>query len=171
MPDNVTLDPPITNIERLLAKAAGMEGVNVDDPETRIERYLKAICDRLDNGGGGGSQLPDPTENDVGKVATVVNNSGTYEYGLETPSSGGGVLVVTVTDGTLDKTWQEIYDAAENGIPTALRFIEENNIIYNWLSSVFKESEDAFHVDFGAEDVNFEEYTSDSASGYPSSQS
>ena len=51
MPNDVTLDPPITNIERLLAKAAGMEGVSVDDPETRIERYLKAICDRLDSGG------------------------------------------------------------------------------------------------------------------------
>lgn len=25
--------------------------------------------------------------------------------------SGGGVLVVTDTNGTLDKTWQEIYDA------------------------------------------------------------
>lgn len=54
MPDNVTLDPPITNIERLLAKAAGMEDVSVDEPETRIERYLKAICDRLDSGGTGG---------------------------------------------------------------------------------------------------------------------
>lgn len=112
MPDNVTLDPPITNIERLLAKAAGMEGISVDDPETRIERYLKAICDRLDNGGGGGSQLPEPTENDVGKVATVVNNEGTYEYGLETPSSGGGPLVVTINDNDeMDKTWQEIHDA------------------------------------------------------------
>ena len=49
MPDNVTLDPPITNVERLLANAAGMEGVSVDEPETRIERYLKAICDRLDS--------------------------------------------------------------------------------------------------------------------------
>lgn len=47
MPNDVTLDLPITNIERLLANAAGMENIDVDDPETRIERYLKAICDRL----------------------------------------------------------------------------------------------------------------------------
>lgn len=60
---------------------------------------------------GVGSSLPTPTASDIGKVATVVNNEGTYEYGLETPSSGGGVLVVTDTDGTLDKTWQEIHDA------------------------------------------------------------
>ena len=64
---------------------------------------------------GGGSGLPTPTANDIGKVATVVNNSGTYEYGLETPSSGGGVLVVTDTDVTLDKTWQEIHDAMLSG--------------------------------------------------------
>lgn len=121
MPDNVTLDPPITNIERLLAKAAGMEGVSVDEPETRIERYLKAICDRLDSGGTGGSQLPDPTENDVGKVATVVDNSGTYEYGLETPSSGGDKFVVTFTyDETTetlstDKTFEECLTAWNAG--------------------------------------------------------
>ena len=29
--------------------------------------------------------------------------------------SGGGVLVVTATDGTLDKTWQEIHDAMLSG--------------------------------------------------------
>ena len=28
--------------------------------------------------------------------------------------SGGGVLVVTETDGTLDKTWQEIHDAMKS---------------------------------------------------------
>ena len=29
--------------------------------------------------------------------------------------SGGGVLVLTDTDGTLDKTWQEIHDAMLSG--------------------------------------------------------
>lgn len=84
-------------------------------------------------------------------------------------SGGAGVLVVTDTDGTLDRSWQEIYDAAENGIPTALRVIEDDNIRFNWISSVFKESaeEDTFYVDFGVEGVDFEEYSSDSASGYP----
>ena len=33
-------------------------------------------------------------------------------------AGGGGVLVVTVTDGTLDKTWQEIHDAAPNVLLT-----------------------------------------------------
>lgn len=85
----------------------------------------------------------------------------------------GGVLVVTETDGTLDKTWKEIYDAAENGTPTALRIVEEDNILFNWISAVFKESgeEDTFYVDFGVEGGNFNEFSTDSASGYPSTGS
>lgn len=52
--------------------------------------------------------LPAVTDVDAGKVLTV-NNSGVWA--AQTPASGGGVLVVTDTDGTLDKTWQEIHDA------------------------------------------------------------
>lgn len=113
------------------------------------------------------AELPAVTDVDAGKVLTV-NNSGVWV--AANPSSGGGALVVTDTDGTLDKTWQEIYDAAENGIPTARRVVEEDNILYNWLSAVFKETsgeEDTFYVDFGNEGVNFEQYSSDSANGYP----
>lgn len=143
MPDNVTLDPPITNIERLLAKAAGMEGVSVDEPETRIERYLQAICDRLDSGGTGGSQLPDPTENDVGKVATVVDNSGTYEYGLETPSSSGGRFVVTFSydSGTetwsTDKTFAECVSAWDAGQTLWAFEMTGDTGLFESLSSVF----------------------------------
>ena len=54
------------------------------------------------------SGMPSVTEQDAGKVATV-NNSGVWV--AANPSSGGGVLVVTDTNGTLDKTWQEIHDA------------------------------------------------------------
>lgn len=56
---------------------------------------------------GGGSSLPSVTSADAGKVLAV-DNSGVW--GAQTPASGGGVLVVTETDGTLDKTWQEIHD-------------------------------------------------------------
>ena len=54
--------------------------------------------------GGGG--LPDVTSDDNGDVLTVVEG----EWAKAAPS-GGGVLIVTDTDGTLDKTWQEIHDA------------------------------------------------------------
>ena len=58
------------------------------------------------------SGMPAVTEQDAGKVATV-NDSG--EWVAANPSSGGGVLEVTVdwdtANGTLNKTWQEIADA------------------------------------------------------------
>lgn len=57
------------------------------------------------------TELPSVSGTDEGKVLTV-NNSG--EWVAANPSSGG-VLVVTDTDGTLDKTWQEIHDAMLSG--------------------------------------------------------
>lgn len=53
------------------------------------------------------SGLPAITGTDDGKVLTA--DSGVWV--AQTPASGGGVLVVTDTNGTLDKTWQEITDA------------------------------------------------------------
>ena len=41
-------------------------------------------------------------------TAAKMNN---IEAGIEEAASGGGVLVVTDTNGALDKTWQEIYDS------------------------------------------------------------
>lgn len=58
------------------------------------------------------TKLPDVTEADAGKVLAV-NDSGVWV--AQNPSSGGGVLVVTDTDGTLDKTWTEIHDAMLSG--------------------------------------------------------
>ena len=117
----------------------------------------------------------------TGSRYTEVNTGDVYLFNetasewVKQPAAGGssGFLTVTSDNGTLDRTWQEIYDAAENGIPTALRTVEEDNILFNWLSAVFKESgdEDTFYVDFGTEGMNFEEFTSDTATGYPSSQS
>lgn len=60
-----------------------------------------------EGGGGGGSGLPAVTAADNGDVLTVVNGA----WDKAASSGGGGVLVVNVTDGTCDKTWQEIHDA------------------------------------------------------------
>ena len=114
------------------------------------------------------NELPTVEASDKGKFLHTNESTGALEWS-EGGGSGGGVLVVTDTDGTLDKTWNEIYDAAENGIPTALRIVDENNILFKWISAVFKESgdEDTFYVDFGIEGVDFDEYATDSANGYP----
>ena len=64
------------------------------------------------NAGQTGSSLPAVTGEDDGKVLTVVDGAWQPASG----GSGGGVLVVTDTSGTLNKTWQEIHDAVANGI-------------------------------------------------------
>lgn len=90
-------------------------------------------------------------------------------FGGNGGGSGGGVLMVTDTDGTLDKTWKEIYTAAENGVPSVLRIVEEDNVMFNMISAVFAES-NTFYVDFGVEGTGaFNEYSVDSADGYPTS--
>lgn len=54
-------------------------------------------------------ELPSVSGTDEGKVLTV-NNSGVWV--AQTPTSGGGVLHVSMNEATLDKTWQEIHDAS-----------------------------------------------------------
>ena len=56
------------------------------------------------------SELPAIGDGDTGKVLTV-GSSGPEWATASSGGSGGGVLVVTDTDGTLNKTWQEIHDA------------------------------------------------------------
>ena len=38
MPDDITIDEPMTRIEKFLAAAAG-ENIQLDEPQTRIEKY------------------------------------------------------------------------------------------------------------------------------------
>lgn len=111
------------------------------------------------------NELPAVTSADAGKVLGV-NDSGVWV--AQTPASGGGVLVVTDTNGTLDKTWQEIYDAA----PAVIFGRTRNNgkKIVTYLENVY-ESDGSYIVTVGAisavkvEDV---QYIASSASGYPS---
>jgi hypothetical protein len=62
------------------------------------------------------TEVPTPAIADAGK-AIVVNNSG--EYALDNVG-GGGALVCTRTENTLDKTWNEIYTAMASGIVVIL---------------------------------------------------
>ena len=76
--------------------------------------------------------------------------------------SGGGVLVVTATNGTLNKTWQEIHDAAP------LVWVENSG--YYMLLTACAEEEGAYWCGFlDASDLMIKAvyYAAASASGYP----
>jgi hypothetical protein len=79
--------------------------------------------------------------------------------------SGGGVLVVTDTDGTLDKTWQEIHDA-----PFAVLVNERDGYkgcaMLSYMSIEGRAEPYSYNVTFGDDAT----YTASSADGYPSQE-
>jgi len=78
-----------------------------------------------------------PTDARNGDTFYEIDTKKTYAFNKESGqwgvlktggSGGGGALVVTETDGdTLNKTWQEIYDAMSAGIPVMIKHGEESN--------------------------------------------
>ena len=108
------------------------------------------------------NELPAVTASDAGKVLAV-NNSGVWV--AANPSAGGGVLVVTDTDGTLDKTWQEIKDAMLVGSVV----IDRSNQLATDIVYVGR----VFFTSFGGDkysvytDGDANHYDTSSASGYP----
>lgn len=83
-----------------------------------IAEELGAVAQAIENSGGGGSSLPAVTSEDDGDVLTVVNGA----WNKATPSGGGGVLTVQVTQteadstyATADKTYAEVMAAIQSG--------------------------------------------------------
>ena len=74
--------------------------------------------------------------------------------------TGGGVLVVTDTDGTLDKTWQEIHDAMLSG--GAVISAYDGAELYVVAYAAVAKSYDI--ICYSGASIS---YTTDSASGYP----
>jgi hypothetical protein len=75
-------------------------------------------------------------------------------------TSGGGVLVVTDTDGTLDKTWQEIHDALLGG-GAVLEYSDDEDSAFV-IDSVYP-GKDNYIVST----VEGRTYSSSTKSGYP----
>ena len=77
-------------------------------------------------------------------------------------ASGGGVLIVTGTNGTLDKTWQEIYDA-----PFAVIKKDDDGERYAYpVFSVYEDSGE-YGVAIMGGSGRVITYSSSSASGFP----
>lgn len=75
--------------------------------------------------------------------------------------SGGGVLVVTDTDGTLDKTWQEIYDAMLTG-GAVVKIYDDARVVVNAY-----EGRGTYEIALAGAGILGKTYVADSASGYP----
>lgn len=151
MAEEITLDAPETRIERFLAAAAGVDGITLDEPVTRIEKYLYKIA----QGSGG---VPAVEDADKGKYLHANESTGDLEWATA-GGSVGGVLVVTDTDGTLDKTWQEIHDAMLLGGAVLSADNEATAIVEAGLHK------GSYEVYVG--NLNSSPYSADSASGYP----
>lgn len=113
----------------------------------------------------GGSDLPDdPAQDGTYNLQNTVS-SGTGTLSWSSGSSGGGVLVVHVdadTGTVLDKTWAEIYAAAQAG-PVIL--LDAPAVYY--LVSVGGGEGEYFAAFFGSYGASVLETRTDSESGYP----
>ena len=103
------------------------------------------------------SVLPVPEEGDAGKVPTVQDDG---SYALADAGGSGGVFIVTNTNGTLDKTWQEIYNVAQTN-EVVLINVEQQKIIQKRME--FIDSSKGYIVEFSV-NVQFVAVT---ANDYP----
>jgi hypothetical protein len=95
------------------------EDVGVPEPSWRIEEYLKAIYDKLKEGGGG-SSLPPVTSSDNGKVLAVANGAWAADSNL---------FIVTKDSGnTADKTLDEVKAAVAAGKTVILKYASSGNV-------------------------------------------
>lgn len=79
-------------------------------------------------------------------------------------SGGGGVLVVTDTDGTLDKTWQEIHDAFVAGSVRIQKQSGKSTALMN--VKTVGAARDGYGIMCDNYTTN-QSYSTDSADGYP----
>lgn len=152
-----TVDIPSEVVSELL-RALGIQHVPPDVKAPFEDKALESRVAALETGGGG---LPEVTSEDNGDVLTVVEG----EWAKAAPSGGGGALMVTITRTEtgliLNKTWQEIYDAASTMPVVGITEDDDGTIKQNVLESVF-EYEGIYYVTIAGE-----ECTTDSATGYP----
>lgn len=108
------------------------------------------------------SELPAVGANDKNKFLHTNESTGALEWAKG--GSGGGVLVVTDTNGTLDKTWQEIHDAMLVGYVV----IDDGTNSLCAIGAVADARSGSYKVSTcSLGGTTLRAYTTDSASGYP----
>jgi hypothetical protein len=126
--------------------------ITLDAPETRLERFLAAAA------GMEGITLDEPVTRIEKYLYKIAQGSG--------GGSGGGVLVVTDTDRTLDKTWQEIHDAMLTGLVVIQGGSMDSGI--NTVTQVYYDKKGGAYKVHGGSSGNWSPaYTASSADGYP----
>lgn len=96
-------------------------------PENRLEQYLDAISENTE--GGSSNSLPEYPENRTEQYLDAIAKNTAGGGG----SGGGGVFVAKWAtfdpasgDGTLDKTWNEVYEAFKSGIVPVFDFTDDS---------------------------------------------
>lgn len=131
----------------------------MESPDNTNPNVLRSML-----GNGGGSYvLPVASADTLGGVKVGSGLSITDGVLSVSGGGGGGALVVTDTGGTLDKTWQEIHDAAP------LVWLTDGEGGFNLLNSVFEDDGD-YCINFVSPQPSkntIVTYVASSADGYP----
>ena len=130
----------------------------MSDPITRKEQYYAKMA-------GEDISIPEPITREEQYLDEIAEGGG--------GGGGGGsssALVVHEVDGTLDKTWQEIYDAMANGTIVIVIYEGVDNVAHNIAVSILHVEGSDYMVTCVCADNNgvyTSPYVAESANGYP----
>jgi len=146
-----------------LNKAEAASGLTyTDDCIDALADVGIVVVDDLLEAGGGTNVVANPTLAGTEDSLTGIQIGDTkYAVG---GSSGGGMLVVTDTEGTLDKTAQEIMTAAENGLVVVKKTEGPATNVFPILQFTFNT---ITGYDFTVFNGDWAEYVASSADDYP----
>lgn len=131
----------------------------MSEPITREEMFLAKAA-------GEDVNVPAPITRREKYLAKIAENGGGGGGG----GSSGTMIVHTDQTGTLDKTWQEIFDAMANGTSVYIGGASETAVRYSALV-ISAVNDDGFYYldifDFTANSSSDSAFATDSADGYP----
>lgn len=104
-----------------------------------------------------------PTEWKAGDTVTSAKLN-KLEQGVASAGGGGGVLIATETDFTLDKTWKEVHDALAIGTIVVCLGSDETGAYLYIFGSAYVDQDIYYLGLVGSEKIVF---TTDSENGYP----